>query len=124
MALNFKDFSRKFKKHTIPLGIAVVVVSISWYALFQHYKGVGFANEFIFKLETALLDLKFKLRGVEPPGSKVAILAIDEKTIQQFGRWPYSRKYYDQAFANLKDLGVRWIGFDVTFSEPERASVD
>lgn len=122
--MNLKAFFKAISKAWLPLCFSVIVILLTAVGLFQHYKGVGFAHEFIFKLETALLDFKFKLRGELDPKANVGILAIDEKTLQQFGRWPYSRAYYEQAFENLKALGVAWIGFDVIFSEPERASLD
>jgi adenylate cyclase len=70
-------------------------------------------------MENRLLDLRFLLRGTKKPTGKIGILAIDEKSLQKFGRFPFSRKYYEKAFKNLKSLGVEWIGFDVVWSKPE-----
>ena len=43
--------------------------------------------------------------------------------IQTFGRWPFRRQIFKEVFTNLKKAGVKLIGFDVIFSEPERASI-
>lgn len=65
-------------------------------------------------------DRLFRDRGTRPMSTKVGILAIDEKSIAMFGRWPFPRDSYSEAFKNLKAAGVKWIGLDVLFSEPER----
>jgi adenylate cyclase len=75
-------------------------------------------------MENALLDWRFLNRGIVKPKNKIGILAIDEKAIEQFGRWPFSRKYYGQALRNLKDMGVSWVGFDAVFSEAEKPTID
>ena len=50
----------------------------------------------------------------------MGVLGLDEKSIQKFGRWPFSRSVYEKAFINLKQAGVEWIGFDVVWDNPER----
>lgn len=82
------------------------------------------SDDLIYKLETAIFDKKLQMRGSLNPEAKIGILAIDEKSINQFGRPPISRQYYKKAFENLKKHGVQWIGMDVIFSEDERMSVD
>ena len=113
-------------KRSAPLIFICIVILMTCRAvLFNHYENIARDQDggFLYELESALLDLRFKIRGSEKPATKVGILAIDEKAIQQFGRWPFSRRYYQQALKNLKEAGVRWVGFDVIFSEPETPSV-
>ena len=55
---------------------------------------------------------------------KGGLLAVDEKSIAKFGRWPFSRASYSDALKNLKRAGVKWIGFDALFSEPENISLN
>ena len=71
-------------------------------------------------MENKALDIRFLWRGETKPSGKVGILAIDEKSLQRFGRWPIARKDYEPAFKNLKKMGAEWVGFDVVWSEPER----
>jgi adenylate cyclase len=112
------------KKKAGLLLICFSVIVASYMTMFQHYKTFRFEknNGTVYLIESTLLDYRLKLRGPVKPSEKVGILAVDEKTIAQFGRWPFSRRYYAQAFANLKKMGVKWIGFDAIFSEPERSS--
>lgn len=109
----------------LPLAaICAIITSLCLYLTFRHYTFYGQSRDLIGEMETSLLDLRYLLRGRSKPSGKVGILAIDEKSIQQFKRWPFSRRYYRQAFQNLKKIGVRWIGFDAVFAEPESASIE
>lgn len=87
--------------------------------MFNHHTS-STADDPINILETRLLDYKFRIRGPKEPTSKVGIISVDQKSIEEFGRYPFARKYYQQTFTNLKELGVKWVAFDIIFSEPER----
>ena len=65
----------------------------------------------LYSLESALLDLRFRLRGEENPKAKVGVLAIDEKSIQAFGSYPVPRKYIGKALKNLKKNWRQLGGF-------------
>jgi len=80
----------------------------------------GVITNLLVTFENKSLDYRFILMGKQKPTGKIGILAIDEKSIQKFGRWPFPRKIYEQAFVNLKKSGVDWIGFDVVWDQPER----
>ena len=71
-------------------------------------------------LETASLDLRFRLRGVEKPGDEVAVILADDPTLAKFGRWPLSRHLFAQAVRLLDAAGVKVIAFDLLFAEEER----
>ncbi len=116
-----KKMSQSFRKHFAVVIICIMIVGLAYGALFRHYKRFDFElqNDAVYKIESKLLDLKLNLRGMQETSKKVGILAIDERSLAQFGRWPISRRYYAKAFKNLKRLGVQWIGFDSIYSEPE-----
>ena len=113
---------QKLKAKLPILGLCLVIVGICLGLLWLHYRR-GADDGLISTMENRLLDLRFRLRGPIAPTGKIGILAIDERSLQRFGRWPITRKVYEQAFANLKALGTEWIGFDVTWSEPERPEI-
>ncbi len=70
-------------------------------------------------LENKAVDLRFELRGQRVPEAPVCIAAIDEKSLQEVGRWPWSRSVQADLVRVLKRYGVRFIFYDVFFSEPE-----
>ncbi|MGD0281753.1 MAG: adenylate/guanylate cyclase domain-containing protein [Dissulfurispiraceae bacterium] len=71
-------------------------------------------------LEAKLLDYRFKLRGsIKTPGN-IVIAAIDEKSIERLGRWPWSRDKLAGLVKKLNDDGAEIIVFDIILSEPEK----
>lgn len=70
-------------------------------------------------IELKSLDLKFIARGNLQPGKETVIVAIDEKSLDELGRWPWSRDIQAKLVNKLTELGARVIAFDVMFSEPE-----
>ena len=112
---------KHFKKSIPVLLICAFLNVIMIGFLYAHYTGrLGAAGTVLVTLENKLLDMRFVNRGLQKPSGKIGILAIDERSIQKFGRWPFTRSIYDNAFINLKKAGVEWIGFDVLWDSPER----
>ncbi|MEK6589531.1 MAG: adenylate/guanylate cyclase domain-containing protein [Nitrospinota bacterium] len=74
---------------------------------------------FIKFMELKSLDLRFIYRGEVKPGKEVAIAAIDEKSIDELGKWPWPRYIQSELVDKLTRKGVKVIGFDVVFSEPD-----
>lgn len=117
----------ELKKRWVVLLICLGVMIGSYWTLFHHYRtfiiGTNESN-LVYRVESKLLDIRLRLRGPKKPKSKIGILAIDEKSLHEFGRWPFSRRYYAQAFDNLKKLGVKWVGFDSIYSEAEKTFLE
>ncbi len=71
-------------------------------------------------LETASLDLRMRLRGPLPPGSEMALILADDRSLAALGRWPFSRRVFASTIDRLAAAGARGIVFDLLFSEPEQ----
>ena len=56
------------------------------------------------------------------PNVPVVIAAIDEKSLDKFGQWPWSRATLAKITDRLTELGAAAIAFDVIFAEPDRTS--
>ena len=56
------------------------------------------------------------------PASPVVIAAIDEKSLDTFGQWPWSRTTLARIADRLTELGAAAVAFDVLFAEPDRTS--
>jgi adenylate cyclase len=72
-------------------------------------------------LEGAALDWRFRLRGPESPGPDVAIVAIDDRTLAELGRWPFSRTQLAAAVDAVAADGARAIAFDLLLVGPEES---
>ncbi len=53
---------------------------------------------------------------------QVVIVAIDDASINQLGRWPWSRQHHADLIGKLTDMQPRAIGIDLIFSEAETNS--
>jgi len=98
-----------------PLKIAVLVVLIAL-ALFV------IDAPFVRFMELKALDLRLVSRGVLPVGGETVIVAIDEKSLSELGRWPWPRTTIARLVDVLKGYGVKAIGFDIVFAEPDANS--
>ncbi len=65
------------------------------------------------------VDIRMTNRGETPVSDRIAILAIDEDSIERFGRWPWSRDVIAKIVDELKRNEVKSVGFDIIFSEKE-----
>lgn len=66
-------------------------------------------------LQVKFSDLLFVPRQTS---GKIIIAAIDDKSIQKIGRWPWDRKVFGLVLEKLKSAEA--IGIDVTFSEASK----
>ena len=74
------------------------------------------------RIETALVDLRFKQRmELNPlrPSGNIVIAAIDEAAIARFGRWPWDRRVVASLVDKLNDEGAQAIGFDMSLSDED-----
>jgi adenylate cyclase len=79
---------------------------------------------FLEVLEQKTLDLRFALRGRIAPGPETVIAAIDEKSIHEFGRFPWPRSVWAHIVDRLTEEGAKVVAFDVFFTEPENEESD
>ena len=71
-------------------------------------------------LEEKLYDLRFKIRGKVVPPPYVVIIAIDDKSLEKLGRWPWSWDKMAKLTEILARGGTKVIAFDILFAEPEK----
>lgn len=72
--------------------------------------------------ELKLNDQMLTIRGQQPVDPRVAIIDIDERSLQEVGQWPWPRNRVAELLLNLRDSGVAIIGLDIVFAEPDNAS--
>lgn len=70
-------------------------------------------------LEFKGYDIKVRLRGSRPLTNQVVIVAIDEKSLQEEGRWPWPRFLMGKLVDQLSSAGAATIAFDIFFPEKE-----
>ena len=75
---------------------------------------------FLEKIELKTLDERFTIRGPIPADPRVVILAVDDDSLSEIGRWPWPRdKIAELVDRVLGEYGASVIGFDIVFSEAQ-----
>ncbi len=62
----------------------------------------------------------FGVRGSsKTPGDNIAIIAIDEQSIENLGRWPWSREIHAEMIKRLAAADAKVIAYTPIFAEPQ-----
>lgn len=99
------------------------VASCALFALLQIYE-----PEFLHDhIESKTFDLRLNLRNLlekQPFTEKIAIVVIDEKSIAEIGRWPWSRTVQADLIDKIASGKPAAIGIDIMYSESESPAAD
>lgn len=114
-------FLSEGKRLPIYLGILTTVL-VLWLLL----SAPTFVNNFIERLEYIVYDQRLSVmpKADKPAENKIAIIDLDERSLQAEGQYPWNRIKVGQLTEKLRDLGVLVVGFDITFPEPDRSIRD
>jgi adenylate cyclase len=69
--------------------------------------------------ELLLLDMRFKARGEVRPSSSIVLVAIDDRSIEEIGRWPWRRAQHKAIIDALHYFGAKAAVFDIFFVSPD-----
>ena len=67
------------------------------------------------------IDLRFRYGRwhEENPGEQLALVAIDDSSLDTIGRWPWKRTLLAEATREIAHAGAKTIAYDILFIEPE-----
>ncbi len=82
------------------------------------------ALPFIHNVDLKMKDVRLLLRGPVKPPSSVIIVAVDNKSVKEIGRWPWSREIFGELLKGMAEYGVKVTALDVVFSEPQNRISD
>ncbi len=68
------------------------------------------------RVEQMVADTGISLLPQEDP-QNIVIVAVDEKSLRKFGRWPWSRQIHAQLLERLMRAGTDTVAFDILFAE-------
>ena len=99
------------------LGIGVAMVAAMLLVHGRYPSLLSFA-------ELRAFDLRMNARGTRNPHGEVVIVAVDDKSIVELGRWPWPRTVFARLTDALKSYNVAVVGFDMVFSERDNMDVE
>ena len=104
----------RIKVTEVRLGFVIALLTASLY--------LGFADYQIFHvLEGEFLDLRFQIRGARDTANDIALVQIDDKSIEKLGRWPWSRQLFAEMVDRLSTDGAKVIAIDLLLSEKQES---
>lgn len=59
-----------------------------------------------------------------PQSDRVAIVDLDEESLQRYGQWPWPRYLVAELTDQIMDAGASVVAFDIVFAERDRTSPD
>src|SRR5580700_4042676 len=106
------------------ISVAITVLSLGVYI----FTFIGDRNtplfDFLKRFEYSTLDTRFRYRPAKytPPDSRIVVVAIDQRSQEVLGKWPFSRKHFGEMLDVLREDGARVVSFDVTFDKPDQTA--
>lgn len=79
---------------------------------------IASGSDFVQSLERQAYDFGVRASS-HVPSQRVAVIAIDDQSIANIGRWPWSRDVHAQMIALLKQSGAKVVGYASFFFEPQ-----
>lgn len=101
----------------VPIIIGLILVGI---ALWLIMMPTPIVRQITQRLDLLAYDLHLRTRiltGKNKPSTPIAIIDIDDKSLDAEGRWPWPRAKLAELVKRLNEYGAAVIAFDVFFSE-------
>ncbi|MCB9475439.1 MAG: adenylate/guanylate cyclase domain-containing protein [Deltaproteobacteria bacterium] len=76
-------------------------------------------RSFLKQIELRTIDWRFAVRGPEAPTGDVVIVALDQDSMRQIGRWPWPRSILARLIEALNAGEPRAIVLDIAFYAPQ-----
>src|SRR5262245_66514555 len=75
---------------------------------------------FLVRLDDTAYDVVMRSARLQPIGSKVVIVDVDERSLSTVGQWPWRRDVMAKLVSRLRTAGASTIALDVIFAEADR----
>ena len=75
-------------------------------------------------LTASSINMLFRFRGQQQPPGDIVIVAIDDASLQQVGKWPWPRNVMATALDRITEARPRAIGLDVIYAESSNPADD
>lgn len=111
--------SRRFP---ILIGLLLLI-----FAIWVQISSIGTLQHYIYRLESLAYDIQLRTKLLTHPvpfKTSVAIIDIDDKSLSQEGRWPWSRAKLANLVTQAQQAGAVIIAFDMIFPEKESNIVE
>jgi len=109
-------------RQSFAISLLATVLGLGLYGYTYLAEAKTWLPQLIDSVELKTYDARFKIRGQVRSSPDIVIVAIDQKTLDDLGAWPFSRVHYARMLENLKKDGAAVVGFDISFPKPDDKS--
>ena len=81
---------------------------------------VVFHWAFLEEMDVLAFDFALRLRGIQAPDPRIAIVAIDDGSLASVGPWPWSPQRISDLLTEISQCEPAAIGVDLLLSRPTR----
>ena len=107
---------KRLRSLTVLLGVLMAAFVVVLYCMH---------TSFLEDFEARSYDIRFKaMRGPVEHNKDIVIIAIDERSVAELGRFPWSREFFRKLIDITSKAGASAVLLDVFFAEEESAEVD
>lgn len=112
-----------FAPSAFKIGVAITCVYV--YTALRYYSAPSYLLKndktlsVIHDLHQKSYDYRLRDRGPRDVSNEIALVVIDDKSLEKIGRWPWPRIKIADMVERLRSYGAKVIAFDAVFSEPE-----
>ena len=102
----------------------LVSLASMFFCLFIQFFDPVFVREF---MESKTYDLRLNLKNLlreQQVDNSIVIVAVDERSLSEVGRWPWSRTVTADLIDKIGAYSPKAIGVDIMFSEKETSEAD
>jgi adenylate cyclase len=96
----------------------LLVIGISITVLFSFFSIIRLLP--FERLELLVYDMRYKMQGKVTVTDNIVIVAIDDKSIEAIGRWPWDRVKMAEIIKKISAMHPKVIMTDIIWSEPYR----
>ena len=109
------------RRASFVISLSITVVSLTLYYFTFLKEASSPILEFFKRFEYSTLDTRFRYRptSLTPPDNRIVIIAIDQRSQEVLGKWPFSRKYFAEMLDQLREDGAKVVAFDIAFDKPD-----
>jgi adenylate cyclase len=111
------------KQHIVRIGIGLAITLFFVLHAAERYPTHDGKLGFVTQLDNIIYDARLKLTMPGGVDNRIVILDIDEKSLGEIGRWPWSRNVMAGLIDKLFDkYGIAVLGFDIVWAERDTSS--
>ena len=107
---------RSERNRTLPehITLALLLVGLALLCQQQHW---------LWRWDHNIYDSQLRYWS-RPAPENIIIIAIDEDSLAQFGRWPWSRQVHAHLLRKISEARPRAVAYDIIFAEPNHGDPD